>query len=317
MFSHWQWECAFSCGGRRSKRVITGAIAGATLASVMTVALAGVTASRSSGVPDDAEPVDTEDLFGFVGGADIGDSGKQELEADATLLSGKGTGTYVNTAAQFLYKYTVFTNFRISAAATFASYEIDGVSGLSDLQNAVVQSLSLDARFRLLDRTTAPVGLTLSVQPHWGFLDETSGVPLDHVGWVALLLADRELVPNRVIGALNLSFDTDRTRLLPDHAVEQEPTPGIGAALSVRSTDGLRLGGEVRYLRGYEGAALEVFSGQALYAGPTLYKRLGNQGWISAAVSVQVWGQTVGAPGALDLVNFTRYQAMLRAGFEF
>jgi hypothetical protein len=174
-----------------------------------------------------------------------------------------------------------------------------------------------DARFRLLDRDAAPFGLTLSFQPHWGFTDETSGVPLQHFGWVALLLADRELVPDRLVGAVNLLFDTDRTRLLPNHAVEQEPTPGIGAALAVEAVPGIWVGAEVRYLRSHDGASLEVFSGQALYAGPSLYARLGEQGWISAAVNFQLWREAVGAPGAFDLVNFERYQAKLRLGFEF
>jgi hypothetical protein len=316
VFSHSQWNCAFSVRRRRSKRTVI-AVALAILASAISAALAGAVAQRSGAGAGDAQSVDTEDIFGFVEGADIGNAGNQELEADATLLAGKTTGTYGNTAAQFIYKYTAFENFRISAATTFASYDIAGVSGLSDLQSAVMQSLSLDARFRLLDRDQAPVGLTLSVQPHWGFVDETSGVPLNHIGWLALLLIDRELVPDRVVGGLNLFFDTDRTRLLAGHTVEQEPTPGIGAALAVKSADGLWLGGEVRYLRGYEGAALELFSGQALYAGPTLYKRVGKQGWVSVAVSAQVWGGAAGVPGALDLVNFTRYQALFRAGFEF
>jgi hypothetical protein len=180
-----------------------------------------------------------------------------------------------------------------------------------------VQSLSFDARYRMLDRDKAPFGLTLSVQPHWGFADETSGVPLQHFGWVALLLADRKLVPDRLVGAFDLQFDTDRTRLLPNHTIEQEPTPGIGVALAVQAVPGLWLGGEVRYLRSYGGASLEVFSGQALYAGPTLYTRVGKQGWMSAAFNFQIWGRAVEVPSALDLVNFERYQAKLRFGYEF
>jgi hypothetical protein len=38
---------------------------------------------------------------------------------------------------------------------------------------------------------------------------------------------------------------------------------------------------------------------------------------MSAAASVQVWGKAGGAPGALDLVNFDRYEFKLRAGIEF
>jgi len=78
-----------------------------------------------------------------------------------------------------------------------------GVSGLHDLRSAAVQSLSLAGRFHLLDRDKDPLGLALSIQPYWRLVDETSDVALNHIGW-APLLADRELVPNRIVGAINL-----------------------------------------------------------------------------------------------------------------
>jgi hypothetical protein len=319
MFSHHGWECAGPAWGGRRKRAVGATVGAAMLASALTgpPPLAAATPVRPDAAAHEAEEVDTEDVFGFVKGAYIGRAGKQETEIDVTSRSGKGTGTYGNAAAQVEYKYTALDNFRIAGVATFAYYDIAGVTGLNDLGQATVQSLSFDARFRLLDRDKAPFGLTLSVQPHWGFADETSGVPLNHFGWEALLLADRELVPKRVVGGMNLLFDTDRTRLLPDHAIEQAPTAGIGAALATQALPGLWLGGELRYLRGYQGAVLEASSGQALYAGPTLYTRIGKQGWMSAAFNGQVWGRTVAVPGALDLVNFERYQVKLRAGFEF
>jgi hypothetical protein len=318
MFSHFGGRLAFSAREQLSKRTVVAAVGAAMLASALTgpPSLAGTTPTRAS-VASGADDIDTEDMFGFVQGADIGPAGHQETEVDTTLLSGKSTGTYNSTATQFEYKYTAFSNFRMAAAAAFAYYDIAGVAGLNDLQSAAVQSLSFDARFRLLGRGTAPLGLTLSVSPHWGFADEISGLHLNHVGWQALLLADRELVPNRVVGTLNLLFDTDRTHLLPNHAIEQEPTPGVGGAFAVQTLPGLWFAGEVRYLRSYDGAALEALSGQALYAGPTLYTPLGKQGWISAAFDFQAWGRALGVRSALDLVNFERYQAMLRLGFEF
>jgi hypothetical protein len=57
-----------------------------------------------------------------------------------------------------------------------AYYDIAGVAGIEDARRAAIQSLSFDARFRIMDRTQAPFGLTLSVSPHWGLVEETSGV---------------------------------------------------------------------------------------------------------------------------------------------
>ena len=69
--------------------------------------------------------------------------------------------------------------------------------------------------------------------------------------------------------------------------------------------------------RDYSGAALNVFSGQAVYVGPTLYARLGRKAFVSAAWGIQIHGRAITAPGALDLVNFERHQAKLRFGVEF
>jgi hypothetical protein len=316
MLAH-RWRMpAFPRRDRRRQHAIPFIVAVALMAAALDGA--AIAAPKRPTIPAEAsEEIDTEDMFGFVEGSDIGEAGKQELEADATLRAGKNPGTYSSGAAELEYKYTAFANFRISGLATLAYYDITGVAGLNDQKSAAVQSLSLDARFRLLDRRQSPFGLTLSVGPHWGFADETSGVKLNHIGWEALLLADRELVANRVFGAANLLFNTDRTRLLPNREIEQAPTTGIGAALAMRFFPGIWLGAETRYLRSYEGASLNVLSGQALYVGPTFYTRIGKQGWLSAAFSAQVWGDAVGVPGALDLANFERYQVKLRAGYEF
>jgi hypothetical protein len=272
-------------------------------------------AGGARGATKNAE-VDTEDLFGFVEGSDIGDARETELESDAIIRAGRSTGSFADTAAQFQYKYTLLQNFRITAAATFAYYDILGVTDMDDRRAAAVQSLSFDARFRLLDRYHSPFGLTLSVNPHWGFADETTGGKISHFGWEGELLMDRELLPNRLVGALNLHYDTDRT-VARDSGVEQQPTLGIGTALAYQVIPAVWMGAEMRYFRSYEGALLETFTGQALYIGPTLYTKLGEKAWLSAAFSFQAWGGAVSVPGALDLTNFERYQAKLRLGYFF
>jgi hypothetical protein len=261
--------------------------------------------------------VDTEDLFGFVEGSDIGAAGEREFESDAIVRAGRASGSFADTAAEFQYKYAVFQNFRISAAATFAYYDIAGVTGVDDRRAAAVQSLSFDARFRLLERDRSPFGMTLSFEPHWGFADETSGGAINHFGWEGVLMMDRELVRDRLFGALNLHFDTDRTETGPGSGVEQQPTLGVGIALADQVIPGVWLGGEARYFRSYLGAGLQTFTGQAFYIGPTLYAKFDERAWLSAAFSVQAWGGAVSAPGVLDLTNFERYQAKLRLGYFF
>ena len=317
MFSQY---CRGAPAGRRER--VPGAAVAATIVMAIGSAMlimSSVAISRAGGSRDapDSGGVDTEHLFGFTEGADIGAAGEKEAESDSTFRYGKQTGLFANASSELEFKYTAFQNFRISTAATLAYYDIAGAAGLENRRQAAAQSVSFDARFRLFDREHDPFGLTLSIEPHLGFADETSGVPIHHFGVETHLLADREIVPNRLFGALNLLFDTDRTRLLPTGGVEQEPTLGARTALAVKAMPGIWVGAEARYLRGYEGAAFNVFSGQGLYFGPTLYARIGEKIWLSAAWNVQVWGGAVGVPGALDLVNFDRQQMKFRVGYDF
>jgi len=301
--------------GRRFRPVFLSVIGRAAAATV----IIAITTSpiRADSVKTRTDPVDTEHLFGFIEGADIGSKGEGEIVIDTTLRAGKSTGSFANTASELEFKYTALQNFRISAAAALAYYDIAGVTGINDARRAAIQSLSFDARFRVLDRSQAPFGLTLSVAPHWGLVDETSGVRTDHFGAEIHLFADRELAPNRLVGAINLLFANDRARLLASDGIEQESLLGAGAALAAQLIPGLWLGGEARYLRDYSGAVLNVFSGQAVYVGPTLYARLGDKAFVSAAWDIQIRGGAIAAPGALDLANFERHQAKLRFGFEF
>jgi hypothetical protein len=261
--------------------------------------------------------LDTEHLFGFVEGGDIGNKGERELVADSTLRAGKSNGSFADTTSELEFKYTAFQNFRISGAVSLAYYDIVGVTGIDGARRAAIQSFSFDTRFRVLDRARAPFGLTLSIAPHWGLVDETSGVGTNHFGTEIQLLAEREIRPEQLVGAVNLLFANDRARLLASDGIEHESLLGAGVALAAQIVPGIWLGGEARYLRDYSGAALNALTGQALYIGPTLHARLGRNAFMSVAWNSQVWGGAIIAPGALDLANFERHQAKLRFGFEF
>jgi hypothetical protein len=261
--------------------------------------------------------VDTEHLFGFTEGSDIGEKGERELEVDSTGRLGKLGGAYTNVATAFEHKYTAAENFRISAAATVAGYDIAGVSGIDNRHASALQSISFDARYRLLDREHAPFGLTVSIEPHWGFVDDRSGAPADQYRANLLLIADRELMAGRLFGALNISFEPEQTRVHSSNMTSQESTLGMGAALAAQVMPNVFVGVEVRNLRHYDGLGLNGFAGQVLFAGPTLYAKLNERLFLSAAWNVQAWGATAAGIGTLDLTNFERHQVKLRAGLSF
>jgi len=295
-----------------------GALSRPILLIVLAVLVAAGPAHGAAGKrADNTGEVDTEHMFGFTQGSDIGEAGEKELETDSTGRFGKPGGAYNNVATALEAKYSFSDRFRLSAVATVAYYDITGVDGIDDRRHGALQSVSFDARYRLLEREHAPFGLTLSVEPRRGFADEMSGAPGDQYSADFRVLADRELIPGRLFAALNVRYEPEQTRLRRSGETLRESTLGIGAALAMQVMPNVFVGAEARSLRHYDGLGLNDFAGQALYIGPTLYATFGERYFISAAWNVQVWGAVAGSSGALDLVNFERHLLKLRGGVRF
>src|SRR6266545_3176480 len=121
-----------------------------------------------------ADQIDTEHLFGFTIGTDIGDVGEKEIEAGTTARLGKRSGSYTALAQTLSFEYTPARNLRLEVTAAGAYHGIVGVPGLDDRRQAAFDGLSFDARYRLLDRANAPFGLAINVEPHWGRVDQRS-----------------------------------------------------------------------------------------------------------------------------------------------
>src|SRR3954468_1199738 len=100
-------------------------------------------------------------------------------------------------------------------------------------------------------------------------------------------------------------------------SAEHTSRAGVSGALAFQAFPNVFLGAEVRYLRAYDGLALQHFRGEAVFVGPTLYAKLSDHFTISAAYSAQVSGHAVGVPRQLDLDNFSRHQARLVVIYEF
>src|SRR6266508_2151216 len=264
-----------------------------------------------------ADQIDTEHLFGFTISTDIGDVGEKEIEAGTTARLGKRSGSYTALAQTLSFEYTPARNLRLEVTAAGAYHGIVGVPGLDDRRQAAFDGLSFDARYRLLDRANAPFGLAINVEPHWGRVDETSGAPVDRHGVDLTLAADKELVPNRIVGAFNLLYTPEVSRSRIDGTWSRESTVGVATALMVQIRPSIFVGADARYLRSYEGLGLDRFEGHALFFGPTVYAKLSARSWIALAWSAQVAGRSVDETGALDLVNFERHQATLKFGVTF
>jgi hypothetical protein len=263
------------------------------------------------------ESFDTEHIFGFMIGTDVGNPGEREFQTQTTGRFGKSGGTYRALGQEVEIEIVPLPNFRIEVGANATLHDITGVPDLDDRRQFNFQGLSLDLRYRLLDRGSAPFGMTIAAETHGDRIDEVSGAKGRMYGTDFTLAFDRELIPNFAIGALNLIYQPEWTRFEVSGLSEKSSTIGAAFAGMVRVSPNVLLGGEMRYFRQYEGIGLGEFSGQALFVGPTAYFQLSEQSRLTLSWSMQAWGRPAGSGANLDLVNFERHQARLVFGINF
>jgi hypothetical protein len=264
-----------------------------------------------------AEGIDTEHLFGFMIGSDVGTVGEREFQSQTTGRFGKDGGRYRAGNQEFELEFVPVKNLRIEVGSAFAGHDIRAVPDLEDRRQLAWQGGSLDVRYKFLDRDSAPFGLTFAVASEFSRIDDISGAAVRKFETEFRLALERELIPNYAILALNLFYRPEWTRFVATDTAEQESTVGAALGAMWRIRPDILVGGEARYLRRYEGIGLDQFLGQAFYVGPTAYFQLSPRSRLTAAWSIQAWGRPAGSTAALDLVNFERHQARLVFGVNF
>jgi hypothetical protein len=278
---------------------------------------AGLALAEERGEQERADKFDSEHMFGFTTGSDIGEPHSTEVESETQGHICKRAGSYADFGTTFEYKSTLNDALRISPGASVTYHDISGVPGLDDRRQLAFQGLSVEFSYRFLDRQKAPFGFTLNVVPQWNRIDDVSGAPVEQYGAEIALLMDRELVADRLYGAFNVIYDPETTRVRGTGLWERDTTAGLAAALTAHIASNVFVGLEARYLRKYEGLSLDEFAGHALYVGPTFYIKVSDRWSIAGAWNVQAAGHAVGDPRAFDLTNFDRHQLKLRLSAEF
>jgi len=289
---------------------------GTCLTRVVLPALAPIVLALMS-VGAFAGEIDTEHLFAFAVGTDIGEVGDKELEGGTLARFAKRTGSYGASSSTLEAEFTPLEDFRLSFGPALARYDIAGVAGLDDRHQWAFEGASLEMRYRLLRREGSSFGLAINAEPHWERVDEISGAPVDRTGVALLLAIDKELAAN-TIAVANLLYDPEVIRSRATGAWSREAVLGIAAGVMVQiHPSGFFVGGEARYLRRYEALSFEAFAGHALFVGPSMFATLSERCWISAGWGFQLAGHAVGELGPLDLTNFERQQAIFKFGVNF
>lgn len=261
--------------------------------------------------------VETESLFGFVLGSDVEPRGTRSLATEAIGRFGKRAGSYSAFGGKAGFAYGLTDNLSIAGAVLGAWYDIDNVPGLENISRVRFNGLGGEVRWRLLDRATHGVGLTLHVEPVWATSDELTGGSARKWGAENKIILDTTLVPEKLYAAFNVIHEIEVVKEKGVLDTERAAKIGIGAAVASAVTKNVFLGAEVRYLHAYDGLGFDAFAGHALFVGPTLHAKLNGGLWASLAWNVQIAGAEKVVRSNLDLTNFERQMVRVKAGYDF
>src|SRR5258707_15122373 len=91
-----------------------------------------------------AEGIDTEHIYGFMIGTDVGERGEREFQTETTGRFSKDAGTYQAVGQQLELEFVPIKDFRIEIGTTLAAHYIETVPGFVDRAQANWQGASLD-----------------------------------------------------------------------------------------------------------------------------------------------------------------------------
>jgi hypothetical protein len=181
----------------------------ATLARAIRV---GLPCSALAHARDAHYGTETKHIFGFTEGAGIGLEAETEFSPDTIVNSGKRDGRY--TAAEierkFAYAPDQFVQFEFRSIATYPN--IQNVTGLENVIAGTFGGVFREFGYLLLDRgASSPLALTLSIEPEWHNVDETTGQGFVNYGVETALNGDVAIIKNLGYFGFNLLYEPLRT----------------------------------------------------------------------------------------------------------
>jgi hypothetical protein len=275
---------------------------------------------------NEPDKLDTENLFGFTEGTDVGKKGEQEILVDtigrfSKRRDGPGRSGYGAAQPIVSYQYDLTDNFSIEPGLWFDARDSRNVAGVPDKSFGTFNGGSLELKYQFFKRTAErPFSLALQAEPQYARVTPIEGQGADVYSAETRLIADARLVPDRLWGGINLIYDPQVARLKGSGEVDRSSTLSVSGTLMAKVASGLYLGPEARYMRAYEGAFLNRFEGHAVFVGPVLHYQVMEKGFLTLAYSTQVFGHDRDpdfADRAFNLNQFSRHNLRVRFGVEF
>ncbi len=255
-----------------------------------------------------ADRFDTEHIFGFAEGSDIGPQGEGEIESFTVGSFGASGGNF-NIGNDTSARYTITDELRLSVGTLTDYFHFSGVPSLRDRSAAEFSGITTEARWNILNRLTSPFGMSLSIDPEWRRTGTASARHDGNYSVTTALLIDKEVIPGKFFAALNLIHSASFLSLAGRW--EHDDTFSVILSGSYAITPEIVLGAEIIRENLAQNGCLNA---HALFIGPELFLRLDRNLTASVAWAAQI---PDAAARQLDVVNFERHQLGLRFAYDF
>jgi len=182
-----------------------------------------------------AEGADTGDIFGFSDGTDIGEKGDRSFEFDTLTRIGKRGGEYRAFSATAAAKATLTDDIAIGLGIGATRNLVKNVPGLDNSNTGGFEGVSGEVKYRVLERASNPFGLTLIAAPGYTRLDG-EGLRTSEFGIGFRAAIDRELVKDKLYGAINFDYAPSWTWPRGGATMERGSSAGVSGAAPKRVT---------------------------------------------------------------------------------
>ena len=170
--------------------------------------------ARGRRSPNSFYEVETKYIFGFTEGSGIGLEGEKEFSAETVAGFGRRDGHYAASQTKLEFEHTPNQFLQIEFGALVATQDIRNVTGFDDRNTVSFGGLFGEIRYLMVERgASSPFAITVSVEPVWRRLDETTGERVTNYELESKLNIDTQLIENRLYLGLNLIYEPETTRI--------------------------------------------------------------------------------------------------------
>ena len=149
--------------------------------------------------------VETKYIFGFTEGSGVGLEGEKEFSLETIARIRKADGRYWASETKLEYEFTPNQYVQFELGPLVSAHVIKDVTDLDNRNSLAMSGFFGEMRYLVLERNSfSPLAITLSAEPEWHRIDETSGAHVTNLGLELKVNADLELITNRLFLGSNL-----------------------------------------------------------------------------------------------------------------